>query len=175
MRKRRPFAAPLPAVLAIQLYAVCSARINPDGMAHNPGRSLAYVLAGGNSPDASCQQLTSFACLSIMKGEANRLGFRLNQIQWYRPPSVLFSAMKFPANPPWNLPGPAWVGTFSIDNPWICRPVRRAGSASFFLFSAGPGSHRCSPLVRFDYNRKQPACQYQIYKLLLENYFTEIS
>ena len=67
------------------------------------------------------------------------------------------------------------LGTFPIDNPWICRPVRRTGSASFFLFSAGPGSHRCSPLVRFDYNRKQPACQYQIYKLLLENYFTEIS
>lgn len=62
-----------------------------------------------NSPDASCQQLTSFACLSIMKGEANRLGFRLNQIQWYRPPFVLFSTMKFPANPPWNLPGPACV------------------------------------------------------------------
>ena len=43
------------------------------------------------------------------EGRSKPPGFRLNQIQWYRPPFVLFSTMKFPANPPWNLPGPACV------------------------------------------------------------------
>ena len=161
MRKRRPFCGSASCFLAIQLYAVCSARINSDGMAHNPGRCRLRMFPPGKFSRRVLSATYVVRLPIYHEGRSKPPGFRLNQIQWYRSSLRLVFCHEVSREPALESARTGMrLGTFPIDIPWICRPVRRAGSASFFLFSAGPGSHRCSPLVRFDYNRKIPACQY---------------
>ena len=119
--------------------------------------------------DAFCRQRLPLACLSIMKGEANRLGLCLDQVQWYRPPSIRFLLQGLlrarlgicPDRPVYGgCSGSTFLGFAVLP----AAPVQLLS----FLFSSGPGSHRCVPLVRFDYNTIHLICQSQINKLFLK-------